>query len=204
MIEIYKVSYSYYGSSKHGNIIIPKFNDEDLSIGLDDLIYHKYFTLGYIDFNRVIPMIILYPFLKKKARERGRFLPSFLVNKEILPNDIQNLSFFKKTDKLLMPSITSSLLLDHECCKKICEFSDNSISTGCDFISDMLLFYQPVFNNYYDMLKEDLILSWIKKYRSEEEFKHYCKKLRLFKETDYILRVNLFIKKDISVRGNLL
>lgn len=201
MIEIYKVSCS----SKPCSILIPKFNDEDLSIGLDDLIYHKYFTLGYIDFNRVSPMIILYPFLKKKARERGRFLPSFSVNREILPNEIQNLSFFKRTDKLsIMPSITSSLLLDRDCCKKICEFSDNSISTGCDFFSDMLLFYQPVFNhNYYDMLKEDLILSWIKKYRSEEEFKHYCKKLRLFKETDYISEENL-IKRNIYVRGFLL
>lgn len=201
MIEIYKVSCS----SKPCSIIIPKFNDEDLSIGLDDLIYHKYFTPGYLDFNRVSPMIILYPFLKKKARERGRFLPSFSVNREILPNEIQNLSFFKRTDKLsIMPSITSSLLLDHEYCKKICEFSDNSISTGCDFFSDMLLFYQPVFNhNYYDMLKEDLILSWIKKYRSEEEFKHYCKKLRLFKETDYIFEENL-IKRNIYIRGFLL
>lgn len=200
MIEIYKVSCS----SNPRSIIIPKFKDEDLSIGLDDLIYHKYFTPGYIDFNRVSPMIILYPFIKKKARERGRFLPSFSVNREILPN-IQNLSFFKRTDKLsIMPSITSSLLLDHEYCKKICEFSDNSISTGCDFISDMLLFYQPVFNHaYYDMLKEDLILSWIKKYRSEEEFKHYCKKLRLFKETDYISRENL-IKRNIYIRGFLL
>lgn len=201
MIEIYKVSCS----SKPCSIIIPKFNDEDLSIGLDDLIYHKYFTPGYIDFSRVSPVIILYPFLKKKSRERGRFLPSFSVNREILPNDIQNLSFFKKTDKLsIMPSITSSLLLDLEYCKKICEFSDNSISTGCDFISDMLLFYQPVFNhNYYDMLKEDLILSWIKKYRSEKEFKHYSKKLRLFKESDYIPRENL-IKRNMYIRGSLL
>lgn len=202
MIEIYKVSCS----SKPCSIIIPKFNDEDLSIGLDDLIYHKYFTPGYIDFSRVSPMIILYPFLKKKARERGRFLPSFSVNREILPNEIQNLSFFKKTDSKssIMPSITSSLLLDHEYCKKICEFSDNSISTGCDFISDILLFYQPVFNHtYYDLLKEDLILSWIKKYRPEEEFKHYCKKLRLFKESDYKFRED-FIKGNMYIRGYLL
>ena len=201
MIEIYKVSWS-----KPCSIIIPKFNDEDLSIGLDDLIYLKYFTPGYIDFNRVSPTIILYPFLKKKSRERGRFLPSFSVNREILPNEIQNLSFFKKIDcKLsIMPSITSSLLLDHECCKKICEFSDNSISTGCDFFSDMLLFYQPVFNYfYYDLLKEDLILSWIKKYRPEKEFKHYCNKLRLFKESDYKFRED-FIKGNMYIRGYLL
>ena len=198
MIEIYKFSLS----SKPCSIIIPKFNDEDLSIGLDDLIYHKYFTLGYIDFNRVSPMIILYPFLKKKARERGRFLPSFTIYREISPDDIQSLDFFKRTISI-MPSITSSLLLDHKDCIKLCEFSDNSISTGCDFFSDMLLFYLPVFNyNYYDMLKEDLILSWVKKYRSEEEFKHYCKKLTLFKETDYEFRKE-FIKRNMYIRGSL-
>ena len=103
-----------------------------------------------------------------------------------------------------MPSITSSLLLDHKDCIKLCEFSDNSISTGSDFISDMLLFYQPVFNhNYYDMLKEDLILSWIKKYRSEKEFKHYCEKLRLFKKTDYKFREE-FIKRNMYIRGSLM
>lgn len=164
-------------------LVIP-ISNEDYSIGLDELRYYNVFNYMNIEYSRskTVMRLRLYRYPKRLFPERFRFYPGFIVY-----DDIRNASFWSLSDLInsvtVTPSIISSLILKSEDCEFLGEIPD--IDDFHEYFFKLLNRYQPAFNNrLYDSLSEDLIISWVRKYKLSE-ISRYISDNTIFPERMY-------------------